>query len=333
MNKSILFFGDLGSTWTRSYARLDALKKELPDASISVSNWNFESKKRQFFLKVYFKLQLPILAPFYLLWGTKLSEIHIIWLDNFPLFPPLFIKLLKIIYPNLKIIFVSEDNFLLSHNHSRLHNCSLPYYDYIFTTKDYVMKRIMKQARIHHISDSFDERLVAIETEDAQSYRYDVSFIGTYESDRFKHLIYLCANGIDVHVFGNGWPQNIPESMHIHKPVYGKDFKNTARNSRINLLFLRQKNFDEITSRSFEIPSFSVFFLAEQSPKHQQLYKNDVILFNGSNTLLNRVQHWLKKPDCQREVFSKLLCESIAVPENSIGHQVANILHYSGIKP
>ena len=332
MTKSILFFGDLCNPWTRSYARLEVLRQELPDAIITARNWNSERKIGRFFLKAYFKLQLPLLAPIYLLWGTRVRERHLIWIDNFPLFPPLFIKLLKIIHPALKIIFISEDNFLLPHNHSQLHRFSLPYYDHIFTTKDYVMTRMIEQASISQISDSFDERLMETVKEDKYDYCYDVSFIGTFENDRFKHLTHLCAHGIDVHIFGNGWPQNIPKNMYIHNPVYGEDFKNTARNSRINLLFLRHQNFDDITSRSYEIPSFSVFFLAEQSPKHEQLYKNEELLFDNSDTLLGRVQHWLGKSDFQREVLSKSLYHRIAIPENSIGYQVAHILQHSGIK-
>ncbi|MDA8915396.1 hypothetical protein N9J51_03960, partial [Alphaproteobacteria bacterium] len=119
----------------------------------------------------------------------------------------------------------------------------------------------------------------------------------------------------------------------IHKPVYGADFKTTACNSRINLLFLRQQNFDEITSRSYEIPSFSVFFLAEKSPKHEHLYKDKGLMFNNSDALLERVQHWLGKSEHQREILGKLLYDRIAVPENSIGHQVVHILQYSGIRP
>ena len=331
MTKSILFFGDVGNPWTRSYARLEALKKELPNATITARNWNCESWIGRFFLKVYFKLQLPIFAPIYLLWGTRLSVRHLIWVDNFPLFPPLFISLLKIVHPNLKIIFVSEDNFLLSHNHIHLHRCSLPYYDFIFTTKDYVMKRMVKHAGIHQISDSFDERLIVTNKQDKHSYCYDVSFIGTFEDDRYKKLAHLSGYGINVHIFGNGWPRNVPQNMYIHKPVYGKDFKTTACNSRINLLFLRHQNFDEVTSRSYEIPSFSVFFLAEKSPKHQQLYDNEELLFNNSDALLERVQYWLARSDHQRELLSKSIYTSIAVPENSIGHQVTHILQHSGI--
>jgi spore maturation protein CgeB len=331
MTKSILFFGDLSHPWTRSYARLEALKNELPSANIKTRNWNSKTRIGRFLLKVYFKLQLPILAPFYLLWGTRLSERHLIWVDNFPLFPPLYITLLKIVHPTLKVILVSEDNFLLPHNHIRLHRCSLPYYDCIFTTKTYVMDRMMKQASIYQILDSFDERLNSTAKEDKHNYCYDVSFIGTFENDRFMHLNYLCAHGIDVHIFGNGWPQSISKNMHIHKPVYGKDFKTIACSSRINLVFLRRQNFDEITSRSYEIPSFSVFFLAEKSPKHRKLYQNEELLFNNSVALLERVQHWLRRTDHQRELLGKTLYDSIAIPENSIGRQVAHILQNSGI--
>ena len=35
-----------------------------------------------------------------------------------------------------------------------------------------------------------------------------------------------------MHVFGNGWPENAPKNMYIHKPVYGKEFRKFAMSEK-----------------------------------------------------------------------------------------------------
>lgn len=332
MIDSIHFLGDLSSKWTRSYARLDALKVALPGIEINSRSWNQSSWVGRFMLKAYLKSQLPFLAPVYLLMAKKISPKSLIWVDNFPLFPKLFLRLFKFYLPEVKIIFISEDNFLLKHNHARLHRPSLPLYDQIFTTKRYVCENTEDKFTVQQIFDSFDERLIPKKNEKKTSYDFDVCFIGSFEVARFHQLHYLCMNGIEVNIFGNGWPTKTPHNMTVNGPVYGPEYRKIARRSRINLIFLRHQNFDEVTSRSYEIPSFNVFFLAEKSGVHQQLYGESAILFSSHEALLERVNYWLEKSDRERHKLSQKICNKICVPRNTIRNQVLYILAQTGLK-
>ena len=332
MTDSILFFGDLSSKWTRSSARLDALKTALPDVQIDTRNWNPTSWPGRFMLKAYFKSQLPLLAPIYLLMTKKIDPKSLIWVDNFPLFPNLFLRVFKFYLPEVKIIFISEDNFLLKHNHARLHRPILPFYDQIFTTKRYVCENTGGQFTVQKIFDSFDERLITEDHEYQTGYKFDVCFIGSFEIARFNHLCYLSKNGIQISIFGNGWPKKTPANMTVYGPVYGPEFRKTVHRSRINLIFLRHQNFDEVTSRSYEIPAFNVFFLAEKSSVHKQLYGVSGILFTSRETLLERVNYWLKKSDEERNKLSQKISNKISVPRNTIRHQVLSILAQTNLE-
>ena len=53
MFESILFVGDLSHQWSRSHARLDALRTQLPNAKIDEVNWNKNSCIGSFIIKAY----------------------------------------------------------------------------------------------------------------------------------------------------------------------------------------------------------------------------------------------------------------------------------------
>lgn len=331
MYNSVLFIGDLSGKWTRSHARLDAIRRQLPNGTVKAVNWNKSGFFGRFLLKVYFKLNLRILAPFYFIPTSGLKNIELVWIDNFPLFPPGILPIFKKFFKNATVILVSEDNFLLAHNHANLHRSALPYYDRIFTTKRYVMEKFTGNKAVSRIYDSFDDRLPDEKATKDSVHEYDVSFIGTFEQNRFEYLKHLSEHGIKVDIFGNGWPrQEKYPNLRFHPAVYGPDYRTIALRSRINLLFLRHQNFDDVTSRSFEIPAFGVFFLAEKSIAHEQLYDNQDILFSDHTELLRKVRYWLAADAPARFSLASRLSSIIATPQNSISTQVKQILTTSG---
>jgi hypothetical protein len=192
------------------------------------------------------------------------------------------------------------------------------------------MDKLSENKAVSRIYDSYDDRLMAELPREDTVCEYDVSFIGTFESRRFECLKHLSEHGIKVDIFGNGWPKHIDNpNLRFHPPVFGPDFRTAVLKSRINLLFLRHQNFDEVTSRSFEIPAFGAFFLAEKSSVHEKLYKSQKILFSDHTELLKRVRHWLTQDEKVRSAIIAKLSSSIAAPHNSISAQVEQILKTS----
>jgi spore maturation protein CgeB len=330
MYNSVLFIGDLSDKWTRSHARLDAIRRQVPNGEVKAVNWNRSDFFGRFLLKVYFKLNLRILAPFYFIPIFGLKGVELVWIDNFPLFPPGFLPTFKKFFKNTTVILVSEDNFLLAHNHANLHRSALPFYDHVFTTKRYVMEKRTGNMVLSRISDSFDDRLLDKKATQDDCYEYDVSFIGTFERSRFEYLKRLSEHGIKVDVFGNGWPREKKfVNLSFHPAVYGPDYRTIALRSKISLLFLRHQNFDDVTSRSFEIPAFGAFFLAEKSIAHKQLYESQDILFADHSELLRKVRYWLAEDPTARFFVASQFSSTIGIPQNSISAQVTKILTIS----
>ena len=90
-----------------------------------------------------------------------------------------------------------------------------------------------------------------------RKYLYDVTFIGTYEKERFEILEYLSQNDIKVTIFGNGW-DNIKSNKNLliqKNAIYGEKFYKTIFASKINMGFLRKDNQDVYNSKTVEILS------------------------------------------------------------------------------
>ena len=330
MFESILFVGDLSHQWSRSRARLDALRAQLPNAKIDEVNWNKNSCIGSFIVKAYFKLNNRALAPFYFLPFYKLKSVDLLWIDNIAIFPPGFLPTIKKIFKDLTVIFVSEDNFMLPHNHRDLHKGLISHYHCVFTTKPYVMKKLTAEKHIRRIHDSYDDRLTKKSSQKNIPYQYDVSFVGTFEQSRFEYLLHIAERGIQVDIFGNVWPPSLfNDNLRIHPPAYGPAFREVVQLSKINLIFFRHINFDEITSRSYEVPAFEAFFLAERSPAHIRLYCDDRILFSSKADLARKVSFWLNAGERARAKSISTQSPGIIRAENSISSQVNQILKKS----
>lgn len=327
----VIFIGDCSNKSRRSYARLEALKKILPHSKFFEVNWNPSNIFLKFFFKIYLKFSLSILAPWFLLIHALFKKNVVIWIDNFPIFNQASIKLFKFLRPELKIVFVSEDNFLLPHNFAKLHVPLLNHYDFIFTTKDFILKELDPMNNLFKFHDSFDNRFLNIKLEDeANKIHYpkslDVTFIGTYEEDRFRHLSFLAENNIKINIFGSDWPENPHQNLIFHAPVYGDSYEEIIKSSKINLIFLRKSNYDTITSRSYEIPYFNTFFLAEYSDDHSKLYENQEILFSSCDDLLIKINLWMNRPDHMLDEAAQALFKKISILDRSIFNETKKIM-------
>jgi spore maturation protein CgeB len=81
---------------------------------------------------------------------------------------------------------------------------------------------------------------------------------------------------IRVKVFGDRWKRTWVGwryPRHFSPAAYSEAYVNAISNSKISLAFVSSSNRDEYTMRTFEIPGSGGFFLAERTPKHQELYE------------------------------------------------------------
>ena len=141
-----------------------------------------------------------------------------------------------------------------------------------------------------------------------------------------KFLIQLLRDNIKINIYGADWPQNSHHNLILHPPVYGKNYEEIIKSSKINLIFLRKSNYDTITSRSYEIPYFNTFFLAEYSDDHSKLYENQEILFNSCEDLLIKINLWMNRSDDKLDETAKSLFKKISILDRSIFNETKKIL-------
>jgi len=221
-------------------------------------------------------------------------------------------------FPNIKIIFFSEDDMFGKHNQSKYFLSCLPLYNAVFTTKSYNLNPeelpSLGARKVIFVKQAFDpsiHRPVTINNSDEKSFGSNVSFTGTYESDRRNKLFYLADSGIKVRVWGNGWAKYVgqhPTLQIENKPIYEEEYVKHICASKVNLCFLRKINRDLHTSRSFEIPACGGFMLAERTSDHQELFEEDkeAVFFdiNDPKELLAKVRYYLEH-DEERKAIAK----------------------------
>jgi len=135
----------------------------------------------------------------------------------------------------------------------------------------------------------------------------DVSFVGTFEKDRYQKMLFLAKNNIKVRVWGNNWQKyqnKHPNLLVESRPVINDDFIRVINATRINLNFLRRANRDKHTSRSLEIPACQGFMLAERTDEHLQLFEEgkEAEFFDSQEELLSKVQYYLKSDNKRQHV-------------------------------
>ena len=210
----------------------------------------------------------------------------------------------------VNVVGLFEDDICLRHNTSIYLNSSLKYFDYIFTTKEknigaefseryFVGKDFLIEPTFCNLIYKFDPDAIKRK----KTYRYDISFIGTYERERADYIEYLARHGYKVYIWGNGWKATRHSNIAINEAAYDENYISIAMDSKINLCFLRKKNRDTITSRSIEIPAAGGFMLAQDTERHRNLLGEKVCgFFDSKKSLLKQVDCFLKNEDLRRSV-------------------------------
>ncbi len=130
-----------------------------------------------------------------------------------------------------------------------------------------------------------------------------VAFTGSYEAERSASLAHLVRHDVPVAIRGDLWPASrdwaVLASCFRGGAIDGDQYALALGAPQITLHFLRHANRDEQDSRTFEIPACGGFMMAEWSPRHAELFQEDVeaVFFRSNAELLEKVRHYLVRPD------------------------------------
>ena len=235
--------------------------------------------------------------------AVSANSFDFVWVDKALMVTPLTIRFIRKVSPEAKLIYFSPDDMMHKANQSVSLRKSFHLYDLIVTTKSFNVKELLSKGakKVHFIGNSYDPRIHKKNLNvysTINPYEVDISFIGSYEYDRFQSILYLARNGIKVNIFGPDWLkfENYYENVIVvPKAFWGDEYAKIINTSKINLCFLKKSMRDLQTTRSVEIPACGGFMLAERTNEHLELFEEDkeACYFSTNEELLQKVQFYL----------------------------------------
>ena len=134
---------------------------------------------------------------------------------------PKTLRFIKLKYPKIKIISLSEDDMCKKHNLSLWYLFGLKFYDVVFTTKRHNFECLTRfgAKKVFRFYDSFDDTLHKIYKDRLKEVQVPSKSYWCVRKDRSEYLFFLAKSGIKVNVWGNDWDKCYfnHDNLYIHK--------------------------------------------------------------------------------------------------------------------
>ena len=215
-------------------------------------------------------------------------------------------------------------------------------YDCVFTPKSYHfdLYRSAGAHRVEFLPYAFDPWChfpVDLSLEERERFASDVAFIGTWEQRRAQLLEDLVRPGCSYHlaIWGNYWnrlPADSPLRPYVKfQPAYGSTQAKIFGSSKIALAFLMEP--DLHTARTFEIPAFGAFMLAERTVEHTRFFAEgcEIACFVGDSELREKIGYYLNH-EAERTLMARAGFEKVTKGGNSYVDRMRYVLEvYHGM--
>jgi hypothetical protein len=153
----------------------------------------------------------------------------------------------------------------------------------------------------------------------------DVSFVGQCYGNRAAVIRELSRHGIDVTVYGVGWP-NGPLAIDEMVKLYSR--------SRINLGFGGVEGHREtfcLKGRDFEIPMSGGLYLTEDHPELHRFFKpgEEILTYSDTQDLVQKIQYYLTHPEEAEAIRKKGYQRSLQ--EHTWEKRFSQVFHLLGV--
>jgi spore maturation protein CgeB len=246
----------------------------------------------------------------YIVASLKEETYDLIWIDKAVFIAPKTTALLG--SKAVKLVHFTPDPAFTFHK-SKLFFKSLPYYDFLVTTKSYELEqyyKYIKTEKVLYTTQGFDAKLHK-PSKQLFSKKEGFVFIGHYEDQRAVVLEKLLQNDIKITLAGIKWNrfakkhQNNPNLTYLGDGVYGKDYVTTLQNAKMAWGALSKWVPELHTTRTFEIPACGTALVTERNLETQSFFKDDeVIFYTNENDLIEKITFFMNN-DKPLEVLTK----------------------------
>ena len=231
------------------------------------------------------------------------------------------------------------DGDLIAHYHQMGNNflACIPEYDCLFTPKSYNIERLKLAGakRVEFLPYAYDPWChfpMKLTAEEEAEFTSDVAFIGSWGSERAKILEKLVGGSFPyrLSIWGNQWERLSPESplrQYVKfKPATGQTQAKVFAGTRIGLAFLLPP--DIHTARSFEMPAYGAFMLAERTPEHTTFFaeNREIACFGDVEELREKINYYLAH-DEERIAIAKAGFEKVTTGGHSYLDRMQRVLN------
>ena len=246
----------------------------------------------------------------YIIAALKEVTYDLIWVDKAVFITPKTTALLR--SRASKLVHFTPDPAFTFHK-SKLFLKSLPYYDFLVTTKSYELEhyyKYIKTEKVLYATQGFDAKLHK-PSKHPFSKKEGFVFIGHYEDQRGEVLEKLLQNDIKITLAGIKWyqfakkHQNNPNLIYLGDGVYGEDYVKTLQNAKMAWGALSKWVPELHTTRTFEIPACGTALVTERNLETQSFFKDDeAIFYTNENDLIEKITFFMNN-DKPLEVLTK----------------------------
>ena len=246
----------------------------------------------------------------YIIASLKEETFDLIWIDKAVFIAPKTTALLR--SRASKLVHFTPDPAFTFHK-SKLFLKSLPYYDFLVTTKSYELEhyyKYIKTDKVLYATQGFDAKLHKA-SKHPFSKKEGFVFIGHYENQRGEVLEKLVQNDIKITLAGIKWNrfaekhQDNPNLIYLGDGVYGEDYVKTLQNAKMAWGALSKWVPELHTTRTFEIPACGTALVTERNLETQSFFKDDeAIFYANENDLIEKITFFMNN-DKPLEVLTK----------------------------
>ena len=190
------------------------------------------------------------------------------------------------------LIYYSPDDIVSRHNLSIPLQRSLPFWDFVCTTKTFNVQELIALGVKNPIlvGKAFDPLLhIPLPKDELGSHfeAFDAVFVGTYEKERAASINSLADAGISVVVYGSDqgyWRSRVLHPrVTLRESAFGANYVRAWHTGKVGLCFLRKINRDRITQRTMEIAAMGRPMVAERTDEHDSHFLHDKEYFGFYN--------------------------------------------------
>jgi hypothetical protein len=208
------------------------------------------------------------------------------------------------------LAFYTPDDIMARHNFSYALRASFPEWDVFYTTKTFNIDELRRAGvrRPVLVGKAYDPDLhrPRTSTEIGPDFeRFDLVFIGAFESERCRSINSLSEAGMSIVVYGasvGGWKRSqLRPGVDLRPSAFNEQYVAAMHHGRIALCFLRKASRDRITQRTMEIAAMGRPMLAEKTTEHDDHFidGHEYIGFMSDSDLVEQASRLLAQPEAR----------------------------------